>query len=252
MQRKNKPTYRRKRSLARRGKRSFKKAKVSSSVKTYVRRTLSRSAETKMVTYTSGGNTFGNPVSGTPAGTDLRPDIRQGTEHDQRIGNSVRIVSAHARIHVRSLAYNSVTNPHHNPMVLKVWLVSSKKYNGPNLSESGISSNFFEYNGASGTSGTILDLGFEVNKEAWTVHKSWQRTIRVWDTTGDLNLNRSCDISFNFAKYLKTLEFSSDTAIYTTNKNLWLIYRCYYTGGHASPTEGMERYVTLSYKFKDL
>lgn len=221
-------------------------AKRTSSIARVVKKVLSRNLERKTwLSYNSNSNLATASTTVAPAVSDLLPQILQGTGASQRIGNEVKITKAFIRGYVNLRPYDATLNPLPVPIYVKMWLVSYKLTNQPSFTTAALFSNFFQTNNSSvGFQANMLDTILEVNKEAWTVHKT--KIVKIGTSSANsLNLPTnyagymdnspmSAPFYFEFAKHLDKLKYDDTVNNLCTNRNLFIIYQAVNANGETS------------------
>ena len=199
------------------------RAKVSDSVRKYVKTAIHRSIENKVATSVGVNQSIitANP-SFSPYFLDLLPRPSQATGHAGRIGNEIRLVNAYIRGRINIIPYNAVTNPIPTPLLVKMWLCSNKVSNNPQMNVLSTFSTFFDTGNVNSIfQGNALDMILSPNKDAWTVHKT--KSIKLGaayaSSTGPVNTagyfdNSAMSVPFSFpiSQYVKTLKYDDVTA----------------------------------------
>ena len=235
------------------------KAKVSKTVKRYVKKQISANIENKCFVY-YGANTNINTAGASLdcANLYLLPLLSQGTGQANRIGNQIKIKKAVVKGYVNIIPYNATTNPLTAPVMVKMWLVSHRK---SMTFATGATSNFFETgNSSTGFQGNMLDMVLTVNKEAWLVHKT--KTFKIGagsnTTTGPISSNAYFDnspmnkpFSFNFGKYIKAKLRYDDTGTTPTNKNMYLFIQAVYSDGSSNAVTPAEYHYDVRIDYED-
>ena len=220
--------------MRRRGVRGGKGSKVSKAVKLYVKRTMHRATENKVIiTYTSNQAIY-SAAGGAPQGTILLPAISQGTGDNQRIGNKLRCVRGVIKGQVNLLPYNAVTNPNTTPLWVKIWVVRHLGIAGQLSSVGGLDwTTFFRGNGFNlPFQGTTLDMNLPVNNDYWKVEavRSFRLGATSYSATGPVtsggyfdNSHMSVPFSFSYGRYTKKQLKFNDSGTLPTNHNLYLV-----------------------------
>lgn len=171
-----------------------------------------------------------------PVYRNVLPLLAQGTGHSNRVGNSISVRNGYIKGRINILPYNPITNPFPVPVFVKMWLISSKIGNTNLLNLTNIATDFFDVvNGSVSFQGTMLDIDFSINKDAWTCHAQKLVKIGAGFTNTTLNLPVSgggyfdnspmtAPFYFNFTKHIKNLKYD-DTLTACTNRNLFLIFQ---------------------------
>jgi len=218
-----------------------KRGGARKSITKIVKAVLSKQAENKSwfdyglnqtITTSSGG--------GTPTFKNLLPQLSQGSSASNRIGNEVRVRSGYIRGHVNVLPYDVTLNPLPAPLYVKMWILSAKAINTNNLALTTIGSNFIDLvSSASVLQGNMLDIDFQINKDAWTIHAS--KTVRIgagsYVSTGPMsqtsyfdNSPMSVPFAFSYGKFLKTLKYD-DSGPVPTNRNMFIVFQAVSANG---------------------
>jgi len=240
-----------------------KKPTVSKAVKVYVKRALNVAQENKLFIYQASNQTITSVASpSTPSFLSLLPLPTQGTQNNQRIGNTIKIVKAFIRGHVNLLPYSATTNPLVAPLYVKMWLCSSKTNNTTSLSSTNIGTDFFETNGGSqGFQGNMLDMELTNNKDSWVVYKT--RTMKLGGTsyqTGGLASqpslatdmsNYSLPFYFSYGKHLRRKLRFNDGSTAPSNANMFLVFQVVYADGSSTALNSAEYHTTLRVEYED-
>uniref|UniRef100_UPI004048529F hypothetical protein n=1 Tax=Limnohabitans sp. TaxID=1907725 RepID=UPI004048529F len=218
-----------------------KRTGARKSIVKIVKSVLSRQAENKSwfdyglnqsIVTSSGGS--------TPTYKNLLPQLSQGSSASNRVGNEVRVKSGYIRGHVNILPFENTTNPLPSPLYVKMWILSAKAINTNNLSLTTIGSNFIDLvSSASVLQGNMLDIDFQINKDAWTIHAS--KTVKIgagsYVSTGPVsqatyfdNSPMSVPFSFSYGKYIKTLKYD-DSGPVPTNRNMFIVFQAVSANG---------------------
>lgn len=204
---------------------------VPSAVKKYVKSTLHKNVENKYHLIYASNQSITSPFVQT-----LMATISLGNQHSQRIGNSVRVMSAKIDIVVNNAVYNSITNPNTGPIIYRWFIMSQIKDNSNSFSGGG----FFELNNSS----TIiqynnLDQVLAVNKSQYRVHKQGRFTLGCTALSSgfpsansqfDNNKFSICKTIY-FNKYIAKKLLYDDGGTTPTNTNCWLVILPTYANG---------------------
>lgn len=193
------------------------------------------------ITTTSGG--------GTPTALNLMPALALGTNQEARVGERVKITKATVKGYVNLLPYNATSNPLSTPVMVKMWVASSKLTNVTTLGSTAIGTGFFEVGSDTvGFQGNMLDMILPVNKEAWTVygHKQFELGATYASAAGAVgtggyydNSKMTIPFKFNYGKHFKRqLRYSDDSSSLNSNypydRNCWLLIQVLYADGSSS------------------
>jgi len=232
------------------------KSKVSKAIKTYVKRAIHGNTENKLFIYQAANQTITSVASpSTPSFLSLLPLPVQGTANNQRIGNQIKIVKAFIRGHVNLLPLNSITNPQQAPMMVKMWLCSSKTINTTSLSSTNCGTDFFETNGGSqGFQGNMLDMELTNNKDSWVVYKT--KTFKLGLTAYGSqqfadNSNFNMPFYFSYGRHLRRKLKFNDTGVAPTNANMFLIFQVVNADGSSTALNSAEYHTTLRVEYED-
>lgn len=235
-----------------------KKPTISKAVKTYVKKALDGEIEDKM-TINYGINLGINGSAAQPANVTLVPHIAQGLGKSQRTGNEIIVKKSYIKGYINILPYNSVTNPFTQPILVKLYVISSKVSNSSTLSTSDVANTFFDtVNSNLGFQGNMLDLMLPVNTEKFRLHYS--KVIKV-GVANALSINSagatdnssfSVPFSFDLAKITGKLKFD-DTTTAPTNKNIWLLLQAVAPDGSTgvAPNQVAEFHFVHSISYQD-
>lgn len=192
---------------------------------------------------------------------NLLPQITNGTNNTERIGNHIRIKHAYIRGVVNLLPYSVLTNPLSTPVIVKMWLASTKQINTNDLALTACSTNFFDA-GASpaGFQGNVLDTLLSPNKDAWVIHAT--KTVELGATyasaTGAVGTSGYFDNSkmtmpfyFSYGKKFRGEIKYNDATTIPTNRNLFLIFQAVYADGSFLGTQIAEYHYTCRVEYED-
>jgi hypothetical protein len=215
-------------------KRTFKK-RVKKPLKRTIKQVIRRMAEKK--SKTAGINNIGVGVALTVPTTVINclPIIDQGVGAGGREGNEIELSRSVCKVMFSQADYNAVSNYEAGPYILKAWLVTGKTIQNGVVPIGADYGNFFQDgNGTLGFQGNSLDLMLAVNKDRYTVHKTFTRKVSYANgqaadaevvrtvTYHNNDFKASVSISFDISKYVKKIKYN-DTTNVCTNKNLALI-----------------------------
>lgn len=207
---------------------------VSKTIKKYVKRAIHRQIENKNYRSYAANVAVPTGVTGTDPlfNINLIPQVAQGTDQDERVGNNIKCVNGMFRGYINLLPHSSETG--NMPCWVRMWLVSYKVEH-PQTAAMGNAyfNNFFE-DGATtvGPQGTMLDMLFPVNKHQWVVHE--ERKFRLGTTSSSVDIggaigvqhdasNFSKQFRFNYGQYCKqTLEYK-DSLSFPLNRNFFVL-----------------------------
>lgn len=160
---------------------------VSSNVKRYVNRVISRDAETKMVTATFSRNVAPffsiTDLSVQPLGplaNGVSPGgihIFNGTGLTERIGNTVRVKSLIVKYTMYPLPQQGTTNPTPTPQDVKVWIGFLRNNRTKIPETSDFNDLFYENNNITSPSSTITDMMLKINEAKWSVKRSIRHKV---------------------------------------------------------------------------
>jgi len=157
-----------------RTKKTYKKAKVSKPLKTYIKRAIHASEENKiqMVDVFTDSNILGGQMGGIGAGGLVSAEILtllnvlQGAGQNQRIGNSIRPVNIQLRGVLRSNTYNAVSNGSFSPVEVHMFIYKLKNNftssSTVNILQSGVATVPF--------TGTVINSTYPTNKDSYKIY----------------------------------------------------------------------------------
>ena len=224
-----------------RQKQMYKKTvKGSKKMKALIKKTITQMAEKKIYLF-SGANLSLFTVAGTaPNAFSLVPSITQGAGQNQRIGNSIKVVSGTIRGHIIVRPYDAIINPTVAPVSIKFWLCQYLKSNTTSIGSTDAASAFFDTGaGTSGMTGNIVDLDFYPNTDSWKVLETQQYRLGLSGGTNNAastvvtffdNSPAQIAFEFKFGSRLGTCLFN-DTTNDTTNRSLFLVVQPVYSNG---------------------
>lgn len=232
-----------------------------------VKRIINAQVERKMYVTYGANQTINTALGSTPTSLNLMPQISQGTAQEQRIGQQIKITRAWVKGFVNLLPYNVSSNPLSTPIWIKIWLLTAKLTNSAGLSNTTISTGFFEVGTDTvGPQGNMLDLAFPVNKDAFTVYKS--KKINLGATyasgTGQVgtsgyfdNSKMSIPFYFNYGRHFKSqLKYNDDSAAlngnYPYNRNCYLVFQAVYADGSTATGPIAEYHYTINIEYTDM
>lgn len=235
--------------------------KVSKGVRSYVKRAIKGSAETKTFIEAHVNQSItGASSSSAPTYRNLLPQITQGVGKSQRVGNAVSVSSGTIKGRVNILPYNSLTNPAPAPVLIKMWLLSSIVTNAPAVGTIASWSSFFDINNSSqGFQNNVLDLYLPTNKDLWRIHATKQVKIGASASSNAIpspnsfydSSPMSVPFSFSYGKHIKTLKYD-DTTAPPTNKNLFLLFQVVNADGTNTSLISAEYHAVNIINYKDM
>lgn len=224
----------------RRGTSTRKARKVSTAVRSYVRRAIHTNLENKCWISYAANQTVMSAGTSTPIySINLLPNsLTQGVGKAGRIGNEINLRAGTIYGRVNLLPYNATTNPTPSPVLVRFFLVSCKQTNQPTMTSSVQFGSFFETgNTASLPQGNSLDMVLPVNNDFWTLYASKVVELGCTSTgsgfaTGAIydNSKFSYGFRFSFGKYVKRIKYDDNT-VPQINKNLYLLIQPIYADG---------------------
>lgn len=220
-------------------KRAYKRAKISTTVKNYVKRAISVKLENKLVMQFTSGVNIGTTLIAAPTYLNLLPTIGQGTNTNARIGNRINIKSGKLQVHVSLTPFDAITNPFVVPVSVKFWVLKCRKCNSNGIltASPDIATDFFDTTStAVGMQANFLDMQLPVNKEKYQVFA--QRTF----TLGVDRFGSVADFTINTTKYMKKLLHYDDSSTTVTNDNLFLISQAVMSDGRISTGYTLAKY----------
>lgn len=224
----------------RRGASSTKARKVSTAVRSYVRRAIHSNLENKCwISYAANQTVMSAGTSLPIYSINLLPNsLSQGVGKAGRIGNEINLRSGTIYGRVNLLPYNVTTNPTPSPVLVRFFLLSCKQTNQPTMTSSVQFGTFFEIgNTASLPQGNSLDMVLPVNNDFWTLYASKVVELGCTATgsgfaTGAIydNSKFSYGFKFSFGKYVKRIKYD-DATTPQINRNLFLCIQPVYADG---------------------
>lgn len=240
-----------------------KKSRVSYRIKKYVKREIHRNIENKeKVNYQANYQIESTNVATTTF--PLLMNIVQGTQNDNRIGNSIRTVKGVWKCAVNLLPYSDVTNPSAAPVWVKCWVVRDLKNTGQLTTMDNTSYlNFFRIsNSGLGFQSTPLDCTLEVNNDIFRV--LYQKTFKLGASSAfnagiPINANSYFDnspmtklITINWGKWAKKVLKFNDNTGNCTNDNLYFVIQAVYADGSSALNKRLvEMHYTNYQHFED-
>lgn len=248
-----------------------KSTKVTKPIKNYVKKEIARQAENKQADIVAGyqigpySGTFWNTTGIIPITPyDGFITILQGTGQNNRIGNQVRTRKVILRGVLFPNIFNATSNPSPKPMEIKFFF-GHHKISSTILPQSASFNAFYQNGSGSSTfTNNLLDLLKPINKDTWTVKKTFTYKIGYADansSTGvnyisnnDFKLNRK--FSIDLTKYCpKVLKWNDNATTPTTNGLFWWIQVVYADGTSTTGSPAINQLAqiqySLSYIFED-
>lgn len=227
--------YAPKRSVKKSVKRIYKKAprKASRSLTMAIKKVIHQQLENKVYTDYGVNQSIACASGNVPGYKNLIPILNQGTTSSNRIGNEIRVVNGYIRGHVNLLPFDSTSNILPLPCYVKMWVCSNRKINTQTLSNTAISTNFFDAGGTqTGFQGNMLDIDFSPNKDDWIIYSTKTVRLGVGYATGSTvatssyfdNSPMSVPFQFNFGKKIGKVTYD-ETSVGATNKNMFLVFQ---------------------------
>lgn len=236
---------------------------VSRPLKNYIKRAIGQKMENKTVLGYAANQSITTASSTTPFTIqNLLPALSIGTGVSNRVGNEVRVKSAYVSGYINLLPYNAVTNPLSTPIIVKMWLCSSKTINTNLISNTSIATDFFEINnGSVGFQGNMLDMILTPNKDNWTVLQTRKFELGATTATnnGQVGTGGYFDSSkmtkpfyFNYGKHFKNaLKYNDSLTNVPTNRNLFLVVQAVNADGSSTAVNVAECHYQFRVNFED-
>jgi len=223
-----------------RKKATVRRARVSTGLKSYVKRAISRTEEVKTQSFTA----IEVPMQAYSAGTLLTLDfnsvmslVTQGVGEGQRIGN---------RIRPKSVTIKGFVNPDPRggellPVIIKMFIGKLKQFpmNSPNTQYGSLYQNG---NGQLAPQNNLFDCMRKINTDVFTIYTTRTFKIAYANLSGstvnafannDFSMSRS--FSVNVTKHLSHLIYNDGTNT-PTNKGLFVWFICVPANGDTSTT----------------
>lgn len=231
-----------------------------------IKSVLHSQIEDKIYTTYGSNNSIKTCQAAIPYFVPLVPLVNQGVGDNQRIGNSVNVVSGKIRGYINLKPWNSVTAPYSNDVYVKFWLGKRKGSTNQNTALTVTDfSTFFNLNAsAAAFQGNMLDMMFYPNTETWTIFNTKQQMLSNGNNlqyaaqsaqAGANSASARCSVpfSFDFTKHLGKLLFDDNVSGYPTNKELYLFMTAVDAQGttYGNTTELAELHYVLDIKYED-
>lgn len=249
--------YRFKRSYRKRTTKTAKRTPKTTSkmvaTRGYVKRLIHSNVENKTQQYI-GLNQSISPLTGFSL--NILPQLSQGTNQVNRIGNEVTVKKGIIRGLVNLLPYNSVTNPLCIQRV-RVMVLSMKEDNGGVLSTTGI----WQYgSSALDLQANLGDTMYGINKDKFV--KYYDKTFVLGSPSQSSLTNNLAGQHFSndkfqvpfycdFSKHIKSKLKYNDSTTICTNRNMFLWITSVNADGTATAVTPAEAHVFLDLQFED-
>jgi len=203
----------------------YKKARVSKTVKRYVKRELHRQIENKIQDVQIEDAVIDTVITDGDV-RNLIPLMSQGTNQQTRIGNKIRVRSLRMKLHVRCFNQSGSTSP----IFFDIYIFKFKASNfggGPPAAADMLlflqdGSSAVQYTGLSPLSGLR-----KINDDYFT--HCIKRRIGLFNPTNSTsqisstsNLNPAMTLTFDLTKHVKKLLIYDDAATGVQNDNLYI------------------------------
>jgi len=248
-----------------------KKAIVSDTVKTYVKKVIDDNVETKCIQYYNYLRNLVTPIDSAtfptsnifPLGIDPGSlSIPQGSGQGNRVGNSVTTRKLMFKGTFSCKTYDAILNNPPMPVQIKMWIFYDKRtpIDLPNPL-----SNFFQNgNTSKGFQSNLVDLWSPVNTDVYSVlaTKTYKLGFASYTGSGpsatfqyysnnDFNLNQNFSIDLT-KHYLKTVRFNDATTVPTTRGLFCMITYCNANGSVSIfGTTAVQLQYMLEYQYDD-
>lgn len=243
-------------------KRTFRKkvSKVPLAIKSYVKKALHVNIENKVLTSYAANQSINVAVSNVPSWINLMPVVSAGIGSGNRIGDEINVVKAYIRGRINILPYNVTTNPL-SPVLVKMWLVSHRRINSNQLTDTDISTTFFTINnGTIGFQGNMLDMIFTPNLDSWKIYKTKSFELGSSSSSGTTgsagtyfdNSAMTVPFYFEYAKHVGKVKYLNGASV-PQNKNLFLVIQVITADGSssASSIQPAESHFVSRIEFED-
>lgn len=241
-------------------KKSVGKKHVSLAIKKYVKRTIHSNLEKKISTF-YGANLSINSQTAQNNFQSIVPQLSQGTNDSQRIGNQVNITKGMIHGYVNILPYNATSNTLSTAVMVKIWICKYKKTNQASFATAyNTNTDFFDVGSTNiGFQSNMLDMVLTCNKDDWIWYNTKTFKIGASNATasGQVGSGGYYDnspmthaFSFNFGKHLKKLHFN-DTDVIPTNTNLFIVFQAVYADGSSSALNPAEYHFVSRVEYED-
>lgn len=243
-------------------KRSYKKKplKVSTSIKAYVHKAITRSAEKK--NFFAYGANQQLQSTGFQNWQNLLPRLPQGASQSNRIGNQVKVTKAYVHGFVNLLPYNSVSNTLSTAVLIKIWICKYRQQNLDSFANSyNLNSDFFDVGQANiGFQSSVLDMMLTCNKDDWMWYMTKQFKIGAASATaaGAVGTGGYYDNSpmsqkfyFDYTKHIGKLHYN-DSNVQPVNTNLWMVMQAVYADGSSASIAPAEYHFATRIEYEDM
>lgn len=229
-----------------RPKRYMKRSKVRGSMTAAIRAAVTRLAERKVTIVHQENFGMVCAINSVPTGISLCPALSQGTAHNQRIGNQIRVVRATIKGHVTVLPVNATSNISGIvPTIVRLMVCRYKLANVSSLASTDVATKLFDTGGGTaGCQGSLFDATAFVNEDSWELVADKILKIGASSVSGNSattgipaanayafdNSSAILPFSFEFGSKLGNVIYN-DTTTTASNKNLFLILQPVYASG---------------------
>lgn len=236
-------------------------AKVSKTVKKYVKKEISRNVEDKVaVYYPNRAGITATDVATGPLSIQCFPNIQQGVEVCDRVGNKINIKSCVLRYY---LARASTTGVAAVPLIASVVIGRLKNdYDSPSLADFNLLKYGSSAAGAVTTTGiyssdmrTVMGPFFE---DVWDV--KYFRQFKLWNSSNATNLYwnnndfklTSGIVQVNLTKWMKKVwTYMNATNNFPENEGLYVMFYVNTLDDTAAPTQAIFVDACINCKFQD-
>lgn len=243
-------------------KRAYKKrTSVSTNIKKYVKNQIHKNIENKSVSIEK-ATEFGSYLQNNTMNvqpmcpyTTLFPGPSSGVLVSNKIGNEIRPRQVMLRYVLRPTPYSATTNPNPVPVYVQMFLGYLKQASGVLLQV--LDFTIFNAGSTSFTpSGTLSDLCAPLNKDQWTIVKTWTHKIgysdaqntgltSTWQGYANNDFKISVVKKLNITKHIPKVIKFNDAAQSQQGRNLFFFYQALAANG--SPMTADIRPVAINY-----
>lgn len=174
------------------GRKPYRKPRGAKPDRNFVKKVkaiIAKDVETKEAFVEYALNTFNGPVNNVADTIKVMPNIFQGTDNGQRIGDNVKLQKMSFKGHMQINVVPNTTGttiptaiPNHTRFLVRAFVFSLKRFN--NYSDAAATTAWMSQflkkgNTTQGLDGTVTSMYLPVNTDVITVHKEWLEDLTI-------------------------------------------------------------------------